>query len=96
MQSASPIHKARDLSPNVRRAVEALLGRVLQEDENISVRAFRGNIIKQAPTGATRDEAYHRLRGRIDETAQRAEGVSEEEINAAIEEAADYVRHNRG
>jgi hypothetical protein len=30
----------------------------------------------------------------MDETARRALGVPEEEIDAAIDEAADYVRHN--
>jgi len=96
MQDSVSIHKACDLSPDLRRAVEALLGRDLQEDENISVRAFRGNIIKSAPKGKSREEAFGRLRTRIDETARRAHGVPEEEIDAAIDEAADYVRHRRG
>jgi len=76
--------------------LEALLGRVIQEDENISVRAFRGNIIKPTATGEARRDAFRRLRSRIDETARRVQGVPEEEIDAAIDEAADYVRHNHG
>jgi len=90
------IHKAKDLPPDVRRTVEALLGRTVQEDENISVRAFVGDILKQAPIGQAREDAYRRLRTRIDETAQRVKDVPEEQIDAAIDEAADYVRHHRG
>lgn len=96
MQDAGTIHKACDLSPDLRRAVEALLGRALQEDENVSVRAFRGDIIKPAPKGESRQVAFGRLRARIDETARRAHGVPEVEVDAAIDEAADYVRHERG
>jgi hypothetical protein len=96
MQNASSVHKASDLSPDLRRAVEALLGRALEKDESVSVRAFRGEIIKQAPTGEAREEAFRRLRGRIDETAKRAHGVPEDEIDAAIDEATDHVRHHRG
>jgi hypothetical protein len=92
MQNASPIHKARDLAPELRRAAEALLGRVLQEDESISVRVFKGDIVKQALTR----EAFHRLRARIEQTAKPTQGVPEAEVDAAIDEAVDYVRHNCG
>jgi hypothetical protein len=33
---------------------------------------------------------------RIDRTAKQAEGVPDEVVDAAIEEAVDYVRHHRG
>lgn len=95
MQGATAIHKASDLAPDLRRAAEALLGRSLQEDESISVRAFKGGLIQQAPSGQARSEAFLRLRDRIEETAKRVIGVSDEELNAAIDEAADYVRHHR-
>ena len=96
MQTASSIHKARDLTPHLRRAAEALLGRVLQEDESISVRVFKGDIAKQAPTGEARAEVFRRLRARIEQTAKAAQGVPEAEIDAAIDEAVDHVRHHRG
>jgi hypothetical protein len=96
MQTATSIHKARDLAPDLRRAAEALLGRVLQEDQSISVRAFKGDIAKQAPSGEARAEAFGRLRARIEQTAKPARGVPEAEIDAAIDEAIDYVRHHRG
>ena len=96
MQTASSIHKARDLTPHLRRAAETLIGRVLQEDESISVRVFKGDIAKQAPAGEARAEAFRRLRIRIDQTAKPAQGVTEAEIDAAIDEAVDHVRHHRG
>jgi hypothetical protein len=65
-------------------------------NENDSLRAFGGNIIKPAPTGTVRDETFLRLRARIDETAKRAEGVPDDEFDGAIDEAAGYVRHHRG
>src|ERR1019366_5539966 len=96
MFGASSIHKARDLSPDLRRAAEALLGRNLQEDESISVRAFKGDTVKEAPTGEVRAEAFRRLRARIEQTAARAPGVPEADIDALIDEAVDHVRHHRG
>jgi hypothetical protein len=96
VQTASSIHKARDLTPPLRRAAETLIGRVLQEDESISVRVFKGDIAKQAPTGEARAEAFRRLRARIEQTAKAAQGVPEAEIDAAIDEAIDHVRHHRG
>ena len=35
------IHKAKDLSPDEKKAVEALLGRALSEEEEISIRALQ-------------------------------------------------------
>ena len=92
----SVIYKASDLSPEERRAAEILLGHDLEEDEIVSIRASKGKLIKEAVTGQAREDAFQKLFERIDNTAMRAEGVPEEEINAAIDEAIDYVRHNRG
>src|SRR5438309_5912540 len=94
LQNAGSVHKASDLSPELRRAAETLLGRDIQDDENISIRAFTGTIIKHAPTGEARDEAFRRLRESIEQTAKRAEGVPVHEIDAAIDEAVEYVRHH--
>jgi hypothetical protein len=80
MPNVSSLHTARDLSPDQRRAIESLLGRILDEDELVSVRTW-----KESLAGDAREEAFRK----------RAEGVSEEQIDAAIDEAVDYVRHNR-
>ncbi len=95
MQS-SVIYKASDLSTEERRAAEILLGHGLEEDELVSVRASMGQLIKEAVTGQAREETFQKLFERIDATAERAAGVSEEEVNEAIDNAVAYVRHNRG
>ena len=76
----------------MKEAIEALLGRALQDDESISIQTYRA---KDAPVGAGRDVAYRRLLDRTKQTASRAKGVSEAEVDAAIDEAADFVRHKR-
>jgi hypothetical protein len=92
----SVIYQARELSPEMRRAAEVLLGGALDADEMITVRTSKGRLLKEAPTGEVREEAFRRLFDRIDQTAKRAEGVPEEDIDAAIDEAVDHVRHPRG
>ena len=77
-----------ELSAETRHAVESLLGRSLQETEAISI-----NVYQPAPAGPAREEASRRLLERIDRTAARAEGVPEDEREAALDEAVDHVRH---
>jgi hypothetical protein len=69
--------------------MESILGRRLDEDEAISV-----NVYKPAPAGPAREEASRLLLERIDKTAQRVQGLPEADIDAAIDEAVDYVRHH--
>ena len=87
----SSFQKAAELPPRVREALEALLGRTLQPDESVSVRAYRP---KAAPEGETRKAAYKRLFDRADRTAGRVRNIPDAEIDQAIDEAADFVRHN--
>jgi hypothetical protein len=70
--------------------MENVLGRALREDEAIAI-----NVYRPAPSGEERDEASRRLLSRIDKTAQKAQGVPEEEIDSAIDEAVDHARHHR-
>lgn len=83
------LRKVKELPADTRHAMESILGRSLHEDEAISV-----NVYRPAPTGAAREEASRRLLERIDKTAQRVQGVPEAEIDAAIDEAVDHVRHH--
>ena len=83
------LHKVAELSVDARHAMESLLGRPLRDDEAVSV-----NVYKPALTGAARDEVSRRLRERIDKTAQKGQGMPEAEIDAAIDEAVDHVRHH--
>lgn len=58
-------------------------------------RRARGRLIREGATGEAREEIFRRLFERIDNTAARASGVPDSEIDAAIDEAADFVRHHR-
>ena len=88
--------QARDLPPEKRHAAEVLLGGELNEDELVLIRSSKGRILKPGLTGDALTEAYQRFFDRADATAGKAQGVSESEIDAAIDEAVEYVRHNRG
>jgi len=83
------LRKVVELSPDARRAMEAILGRSLRDEEAVSV-----SVYKPAPTGTAREEIALRLRERIDKTARKGQGFPEMEIDAAIDEAADHVRHH--
>ncbi len=83
--------KASELPPQVKQALEALLGRSIQADESVSVRAYKP---KAAPQGEEREAAYRRLLDRAERTAARVKNVSDAEIDSAIDEAAGFVRHN--
>ena len=87
--------QARDLSPEKRHAAEILLGK-LGEDELVLVRSSKGQILKAGLTGEALTEAYQHFFERADATAQKANGASQSEIDAVIDEACDFVRHNRG
>jgi hypothetical protein len=69
--------------------MEGILGRSLRDDEAVSITTY-----KLAPRGKAREEASRHLLERIDKTAERAAGVPEEQIDAAIDEAVDYVRRH--
>ena len=89
--SNNAISKARELPPNVRHALEVLLGRPLQEEETVSVQTYPTH---ESPVGKQREDSWKRLMDRIDRTATRAKDVSEAELDALIDEATDYVRHH--
>ena len=92
----SVLYQARDLPAEKRRAAEVLLGGTLGEDELVLVRSSRGRILKSALTGDALADAYRQFFERADATSRRAEAASQSEIDAAIDEAVNFVRHNRG
>ena len=91
----SAVHKTRDLSPELRLAVETLLGKTLDEDETVTLRASKGYIIKEAPTGKAREESFQRLSEHLDKMAERVKDVPEEELNTLIDEAVAETRSHR-
>ena len=88
--------QARDLPPEKRHAAEVLLGGELGEDELLLIRSSKGRILKPGQTGDALSAAYQQLSDWSAEMSKRVEGTQESELDAAIDEACDYVRHNRG
>ena len=92
----SVLYHARDLPPDKRHAAEVLLGIALGGDELVLIRSSKDRILKAGLNGDALTGAYRRFFERADATARKAEGVPDSEIDAAIDEAVDFVRHNRG
>jgi len=87
------VHHVKDLSRNQRVAIEIenLFGRALSDEESLTIRPAR--ILKDAPVGEERARAFSRYRNDLDLLANRVEDVTEDEIDAAIDEALRAVRH---
>ena len=85
------LHRVKDMSPEQRLAVESLLGRRLAADESLSI--YRTRILKEAPVGAEREGAGAKLLETLDKIANRVKDVPDHEVEAAIQEACDHVRH---
>ena len=85
------LRKAAELTPPVRAAFESVLGRHLGDDETVCINAYA---VRPAPSGEARDAAYRRLLEFSEKMAERVKDVPEAEIDAAIDEAVDCVRHH--
>ena len=79
---------ALDLAAPVKAAIENLLGRPLQDDQQVSVRIYRQH---EAPRGGARLEAARRLEEHLDRMAAKANDVSRNDYDAAL----DGVRPQR-
>ena len=91
MQNVS-IQTARQLSEDVRSAVERLLGRRIEADEEISVVALPP---QEVPPFADRATVARRLEAFLNRRAEKVKDVPEEELDADVDEAVDHVRHSR-
>jgi len=91
MQNVS-IQKASELHPAVKAAVEQLLGRSIAPDEEISVAAVPP--LRVAPS-ESRAALAQNLEAFLNRRANKVNGLPEEEIDSAIDEALRAVRHNR-
>jgi hypothetical protein len=85
------IHRANELPSDARRVVERVLGRVLESDEEVSIMAFSPH---DAPTGEARQTLARQLEDRITRTAESVRHVSDDEQEAAIDDAVSHVRAN--
>lgn len=83
------INKASELKPETRAAVEAELGRHLEDDEEVSIMAFRPH---EAPAREARTGARHDLEQHLQKIDQKTSAVPEAEKESAINEASRSVR----
>lgn len=91
MQNVS-IQKASELPQTMRSAVEQLLGRPVAPDEQISVVAVPP---QRVPSSENRAAVARNLEAFLNRRADKVNGVPEQEIDAAIDEALPIVRHSR-
>jgi len=83
------IHKAWELKPQTRAAVEAELGRSLMDDEDVSIMAFSAH---DAPTGEARSQTAQKLESYFERIDGQAALVSDEAAEAGLQEALKKVR----
>jgi hypothetical protein len=89
------LYHVKDLSPDQRTAVEALLGRPVSEQEAVSVRAVApAAILPSQLSSEERTRALDSLRAYFAKVDERRKDISEEEEDAIITEAIRSVRPN--
>jgi hypothetical protein len=84
----SLLQKVKELSTEARSAIEDLLGRHLEDDEDLSITTYSRQAV---PTGEAREVAESRLRKHFAEADSRGT-ESTQEVEAAISEALGHVR----
>jgi hypothetical protein len=84
--------KAADLPQGVKSAVEQLLGRLIDADEEVSVVAVPPQPI---PPVGNRAAIAQRLEEFLNRRARKTADVPEEELDGPINDAVDHVRHRR-
>lgn len=83
------IHKANELRPQTRAAVEAELGRSLEDDEDVSIMAFSTH---EAPSGDARRNAAQKLQSNLQRTDKKTAKMNGKQAEAALEEALKHAR----
>ena len=92
MQNVS-IQKASELPEVVKSAIEQLLGRSIDGEEEVSVVAVPP---QQVPPSPNRAAVAQKLEAFLNRRAEKIGVVSDEEFDAAVDEAVNHVRHGRG
>ena len=83
------IHRASELKSETRAALEAELGRSLQDDEEVSIMTF---VPHAAPTGQAHLDAGRNLQNHLNRIDQKLNGASPQEIEESLDEAIRNVR----
>jgi len=86
------VHKASDLPRDERLLVERWLGRVLADEETISLNAYRPH---PGPTGDEREALRREIVMQACEIGSRAQNVTEDEVDALVDEAFAATRGRR-
>ncbi len=85
------IQKASELPPRLKSAVEELLGRPIDAEEDVGIAAVPPQQISTSrPLVAEKLEAF------LGRRAAMVSDVSDDELDAVIDEAVDRLRHSRG
>ena len=92
--STRTTQNVKDIDAEQKRSLERLLGRPLADDEQIYVMAFKPGVI---PDEATRRNALKRMQSTFEKVDEhvRAHGITPEEIDEAIDEAMEHIRHRK-
>jgi hypothetical protein len=83
------IHKASEMHPQMRAALEAELGRSLKDDEQVSIMAFEPH---PAPIEEARRQAARGLQEHFNRTDQKAKDIPDKEMEETVNEAIRGVR----
>lgn len=86
------IQKASELPQGVKSALEQLLGRAIDADEEVSIAAVPR---QQISPSHSRAAVAEKLEAFLNRRAAKVRDVSDEELDAAVDEAVDHVRHSR-
>jgi hypothetical protein len=89
IMSSLLIHRASELKTETRAALEAELGRSLQDHEEVSIMTF---VPHAAPTGEAHMEAGRNLQDHFNRIDQKLKGASPKETEEALDEAIRNVR----
>jgi hypothetical protein len=83
------IHKASELKPATRAALEVELGRSLGDDEDVSIMALAAH---DPPVDEARIEAGQKLEGYFAKIDSRRPDAPDEETDAALDDALKKAR----
>jgi hypothetical protein len=87
------IQKASELPPQLKAAVEQLLGRPIDADEEVSIAAVPP---QQIAPSQSRASVAEKLDAFLSRRAAKVCEVPDKELDAVIDEAIDHLRHSRG
>ena len=76
------IHKASEMKPQTRTALEAELGRALKDTEEVSIMAFEPHA---APTGEARSQAARGLKEHFNRIDQKTKDVPDSEMEETLD-----------